>query len=131
VDPVADLLPDAHRTCLYRVVQEALTNAARHSGARKVELSLRASGAFVTCTVVDDGRGFPLVEPLRKGLGMLGMEERIRELGGSVRVSSAAGRGTRLEILLPRPEEPRGPNDDTNSDCGRSRDRADRAPATA
>lgn len=56
VDPVVDRLPDAHRTCIYRVVQEALTNASRHAAAHSVDVSLRSDGDSVVGTIADDGR---------------------------------------------------------------------------
>ncbi len=132
IDPTVDSLPDSHRTCIYRVVQEALTNAARHSGSRKVELSVRPRGEWVVCIVSDNGRGFDTTKS-QKGLGLLGMEERVRELGGFVRLISTLGSGTRLEIRLPRParKEMQGTHDDTHPDRGRSRDRSDRLEASA
>jgi signal transduction histidine kinase len=120
-----DELPDAHRTCLYRVVQEALTNATRHSGARTVDLQVSTIGNWVQSIIADDGRGFGTGEEKRRGLGLIGMEERVRELGGSVRVISAPGRGTSVEVRLPRPAQT-GETHDQDFDRGRSRDRADR-----
>lgn len=129
VDQALDALPEAQRTCLYRVVQEALTNVARHSGAHHVEVSLRATDAWVIGAITDDGRGFDPEGAKAKGLGLVGMEERVKELGGSIRVMSSADRGTRVEIRLPRPGATEG-MDDTNPDRGRSRDRSDRAEAS-
>lgn len=132
VDPEVDLLPDAHRTCLYRVVQEALTNASRHSGAGTVELALRAQDRWVTGTISDDGRGFERSGSTNSGLGLLGMEERVRELGGSFRLISALGRGTRVEIELPRPNS--GGTErvhDKDPDRRRSRDCANGLKASA
>jgi len=128
-DKEANALPDAHRTCLYRVVQEGLTNAFQHSGARKVQVGLAMDSAEVACTIADDGRGFDVNSSTRKGLGLIGMQERIRDLGGAVRIASSLGRGTRVEIRLPRPipEVLNG----TNSDRGRSRDRSDGIEASA
>ena len=100
MDPALDRLPDTHRTCLYRVVQEALTNAVRHSGARHVELSLTAGEGGVAGRIADDGRGFEM-SPVRRngqglpgtayGLGLAGMGERVHELGGVLRVISSPG----------------------------------------
>jgi signal transduction histidine kinase len=125
IGPEVDLLPDAHRTCIYRVVQEALTNASRHSGARKAELTVKGADAWVDVALTDDGRGFITGTERRKGLGLLGMEERVRELGGTIRVISSPGRGTRVEIRLPRPH-PTETLDAQDSDRGRSRDRSGR-----
>jgi signal transduction histidine kinase len=129
VDPRVDELPDAHRTCLYRVVQEALTNATRHSGASTVELKVDCDRDWVQACVNDDGKGFEVATNKRKGLGLLGMEERIRELGGNLHVISSLGRGTSVEIRLPRPVPMEGTNA-KNLDRGRSRDRADRVKTT-
>jgi signal transduction histidine kinase len=103
VDPRLDSLPDAHRTCLYRVVQEALTNVTRHSGARTVHLKATTGGGLVHLTLTDDGKGFDMTANRGKGLGFLGMEERVRELGGQLHALSTPGRGTSIEIVLPQP----------------------------
>lgn len=134
IDPRVDQLPDAHRTCLYRIVQEALTNASRHSGARTVDLKVTSGSGSVRVKVTDDGRGFDPISEKRKGLGLLGMEERIRELGGQLYVTSFPGRGTSVEIHLPEPstlsENHFGDNHDNSSSRGRSRDRTDRIETT-
>ena len=101
LDPALDDLPDAHRTCVYRLVQEALTNAVRHSGARNVEISVTAADGVVTGVVADDGSGFS--GSPQKGLGLVGLQERVRELGGSARIISSPERGTRVEFRLPQP----------------------------
>jgi signal transduction histidine kinase len=129
IDPLVDSLPDAHRTCIYRVVQEALTNASRHSGARSIQLILRSDGPWVHVSISDDGRGFDAGAPKRRGLGLLGMEERVREFGGSTRISSSPGRGTHIQIQLPQPLR-REEGIVEGSDSGRSRDRADRLKAS-
>jgi len=128
VDEEANGLPDAHRTCLYRIVQEALTNASLHSQARKIQVTLRTSGAWVSGTVTDDGRGFETGSGAHKGLGLVGMQERVRELGGSIRIVSSLGRGTRVEIRLPRQPEV---FDAKDSDRGRPRDRPGGVEASA
>jgi signal transduction histidine kinase len=130
IDPVVDKLPDAHRTCVYRIVQEALTNASRHSGARNIDISIRREEDQVTGAVVDDGRGFDRGDQKRGGLGFLGMEERVREAGGSIDVSSAPGRGTRIEFRLPWPETTEVTSD-TGNGRGRSRNRPDGLEASA
>jgi signal transduction histidine kinase len=129
IDPTVDSLPDAYRTCVYRVVQEALTNALRHSSAGKVDVSLKSSREWVIGTITDDGHGFQRGVPGARGLGLLGMEERVRELGGNIRIESSPGRGTRIEFRLPSPLPTEVPID-TDSDRGRSRDRSDRIEAS-
>jgi len=130
VDEAANSLPDAHRTCLYRIVQEALSNTTLHSGARSVQVILRAGNGWVDGSIADDGRGFETDLAVQKGLGLLGMQERVRELGGSIRIISSLGRGTRIEIRLPRPNQLEV-LDDKDSDRGRSRDRSDGFEASA
>ena len=124
IDPAVDHLPDAQRTCAYRVVQEALTNASRHSGARHVGLSLKSAGRWVIGTVADDGRGFQRRSQSSRGLGLLGMEERVREVGGTIRIESSPDRGTRVEFRLPCPAAAEVTSD-ADSDRGRSRHRSD------
>jgi len=125
VNSRVDELPDAHRTCLYRVVQEALTNTTRHAGARSVYVDVNCFGNWVQAIISDDGKGFEPGAEKRKGLGLLGMEERVRELGGTIRLISAPGRGTSVEIRLPCPISAEDTKDE-NSDRGRPRDRPDR-----
>jgi signal transduction histidine kinase len=96
---VDDSLPDAVRTCVYRVVQEALQNVARHSGARHARIAVRQQDGAIALSVEDDGKGF---DPRRiKGMGLLGMEERVRQLRGRLEVQSEPGKGTTLRITLP------------------------------
>jgi signal transduction histidine kinase len=101
VDPALDNLADAECTCIYRVVQEAMTNAARHSGASRIDVVIGFSGAEAVGSVTDNGQGFETPEGRRTGLGLIGMEERLRELGGYLRVLSAPGTGTRIEFRVP------------------------------
>lgn len=130
VDPSVASLPDAHRTCIYRVVQEALTNATRHAGPKRVDATVETIGEWVVGAIVDDGRGFDVKAARPNSLGLLGMEERIRELGGSLRVNSAPGRGTRIEFRLPRPAGPEVP-DVRSIDSGRPRYRSNRLETSA
>lgn len=130
IESEVDTLPDAHRTCVYRLVQEGLTNVAKHSGARRVSVSLRSAGGWVIGAIVDDGRGFETGLRMGHGLGLLGMEERVREIGGSVHIESSPGAGTRVEFRLPCSSH-KETHDDTNSDSGRPRYRADGIEASA
>ncbi len=96
---VDDSLPDAIRTCVYRVVQEAVQNAARHSGAKHAKIAVKQSNGFLSLTIEDDGKGF---DPKRtKGMGLLGMEERVKQLGGHLEIHSEPNKGTTLRISLP------------------------------
>lgn len=96
---VTDSLPDPLRTCIYRVVQETLHNVSRHSGAKSVLVCVEQTADTIALTVKDDGAGF---DPSKtRGLGLLGMEERVRQLGGRLEIESQPGRGTTLRAALP------------------------------
>jgi two-component system, NarL family, sensor histidine kinase LiaS len=87
---------------LFRCVQEALTNAARHAEATVVSLGLEVKSRMVTCTITDNGNGFSSAESGgQRGLGLMLMQERVRELGGTFVLHSAPGEGTRVCICLP------------------------------
>ncbi len=98
-DDAIDSLPDEHRTCIYRLVQEAVNNAVRHAHARTVEVAVHKAHQKVDVTVQDDGAGFDT--RFMRGLGLLGMEERIRRLGGRLKITSEPGRGTLVRAALP------------------------------
>lgn len=100
-DEASDDMPDEHRTCVYRLVQEALNNSARHARARNVQVAVRNEGSRVVFSVQDDGTGFD--KKIVHGLGLLGMEERVRRLGGTLRIDSELGRGTTISAELPLP----------------------------
>ena len=90
--------PEA-QVAIYRVLQEALTNVARHAHARRVSVRLEPGPRHVRLAVEDDGVGFP--GPVVPHLGLLGMSERASALGGTLRVANAAGAGVRVEALIP------------------------------
>ncbi len=96
-----DSLPDQHRTCVYRVVQEALTNCARHAHAKEIRISVHGAEDGLSMTIQDDGVGFSATECRGRGLGLIGIEERVRELGGRFVVFSHAGKGTVLSAEFP------------------------------
>jgi signal transduction histidine kinase len=87
--------------CLFRVAQEALQNAAKHSRAREISVQLRNTGHGITLTVADDGVGFDVESAWKKGLGLISMAERLESIGGKLSVHSAPGQGTRLETTVP------------------------------
>src|SRR5215813_6846698 len=100
VDGSVDYLSDSQRTCIYRVVQEALTNCARHAKAKKVLVTLRTGEHGVDVIVQDDGIGFNTTAA-RGGLGLLGMQERVHELDGKLTLTSAPKKGTTIRVELP------------------------------
>ena len=103
--PIAPL-PSETASCLYRVAQEALRNVARHAGARHVTLTLDMSDGGVSMIIVDDGRGFevPSTQEVGSSLGILGMQERVRLVGGRFTLVSRRGDGTHVDVWAPLPE---------------------------
>jgi signal transduction histidine kinase len=96
---VSDDFPDEYKTCIYRVVQEALTNVSNHAHASSVRIRVRQEQERVTLLIQDDGQGFESKQV--KGLGLLGIHERVTRLGGKFTVHSAPGSGTTLAVELP------------------------------
>jgi signal transduction histidine kinase len=96
---VSDNLPERYKTCVYRIVQEALNNCARHASAKNVRIIVRQEPERLSLTIRDDGKGF---DPSRaRGLGLVGMNERSSQLGGVLRVDSNQRDGTCLRVDLP------------------------------
>lgn len=109
-------LPAEMETVLYRIVQEALTNTARHSNASKVVITMRADAEAVYATISDNGQGFD-VEAIQaihtssdpeQGLGLVGMNERAVLLDGTLHILSSPGHGTTVEACIPLPSEQQG-----------------------
>jgi two-component system sensor histidine kinase UhpB len=105
-EDVRGVLAPAGELALYRVVQEALCNAAQHSGASRVRVRVERTESTVETTVEDDGRGFSVAntESEQLCLGLFGMRERGAYAGGSVRIESKPGEGTRVIVSLPAAE---------------------------
>ena len=100
-----DALPDKHRTCAYRVVQEATTNCVRHADAKKIQIRVHTNGDQLRVEVTDDGRGLD-PRQRRRGLGLRGIDERVKELHGTMTISSVPTGGTTLFVSLPLPVQP-------------------------
>jgi PAS domain S-box-containing protein len=96
-------LPDPYATTFFRVLQESLTNVAKHAGAKQVEVTLEREGDAVLLTVGDDGRGFTPGESPPGSHGLIGQRERAYLVKGEVVVDSAPGKGTRVELRVPAP----------------------------
>jgi signal transduction histidine kinase len=99
-------MPVAVETALYRIVQEALSNVARHAAARSVQVALRRCGGTVTLAIEDDGHGFDPAAPpappsAARGLGIHSMRERAAVHKGVLTIDSAPGRGTRVAVEIP------------------------------
>jgi PAS domain S-box-containing protein len=104
-------VPDAVAIALYRFLQEALTNAARHAHATHVQVRLEGTGTGLSLSVEDNGRGFHMPNGARgplpsKGIGLVGMHERLALLGGTLAIHSRPDEGTRLVATVPFKEEP-------------------------
>jgi signal transduction histidine kinase len=102
VSPEFGRLPAVLETAIYRVVQEALHNVAKHANASTVTIDMRREGDWVKLLIEDDGVGIsskPI--PGRQTFGMAGMRERIGNLGGKMKVTSPPGNGTRIEVSAP------------------------------
>ena len=99
-DPGLQLSEEAELT-VYRLVQEALTNAAKHAKARRIEVRLQAEAGAARVQVIDDGAGFDPQDTEHSTHGLLGMGYRVESCGGRLQVHSAPGQGTRIEALLP------------------------------
>jgi signal transduction histidine kinase len=97
-----DDLPEEHRTCVFRIAQEALRNAARHSGASKARIYVREKDGILRLSVEDDGKGFDPSQ--ERGLGILGMQERVMHLAGTLQVDSRPGKGAIITFELPLPD---------------------------
>lgn len=98
-DDVDMELPDSHRTTVYRIVQEALQNVVRHSGAKQVQIFIRREHNRLSVVIQDDGKGFD--PEVTRGLGLLGIHERVHRLDGTLQVISEPGKGTILSLMLP------------------------------
>ena len=96
-------LPDHHCTAVYRIVQEALTNCARHAHASRVAVTVINHANALELVVADDGVGIDPEKP--RGVGLLGIEERARELGGSFALRRHEPQGTELHVTLPLEED--------------------------
>ena len=100
---VDDHLDDMQKLALYRIIQEALSNARRHSGAESATVRLFRTGNEIVAEVSDRGRGFARTVAYdgQAGLGLIGMQERVAMIGGRITVDSEPGRGTRIRVVVP------------------------------
>jgi signal transduction histidine kinase len=119
VDGMSSFLSPSQRIALFRAAQEALSNIREHSGAASVRVVLRCRRAWTELSIADDGRGFAVEQGLARAaqrgrLGLIGIHERVRMLGGSFNIESAEGGPTRLTVTLPR-WEPLDPSADADA----------------
>ncbi len=106
------MVPAEIESHLVSITQEALLNSVLHGGPSTIELALRPLPGQIRLTIADDGRGFPAQAPPPPGhYGLLGIRERVAELGGDFEIDSEPGKGTRLRVTVPVPKSPaRGPD---------------------
>ena len=99
-------LPQEIASCLYRVTQESLRNVARHAQATEVEVNLTKEGEGLRLFIKDNGKGFGVEERRlsKHGLGLIGMQERVRVVHGTYEVKSAPGKGTEITVWVPIPK---------------------------
>jgi signal transduction histidine kinase len=107
VSGVKRRLPSLVEIALFRVLQEAIMNIVKHAEARRATIRLRFTASSIAAITEDDGKGFDPMEPRRgqRALGLLGMEERVSLLGGTLRIDSQPGKGTRISVQIPTPPE--------------------------
>jgi signal transduction histidine kinase len=99
-DVPAKIDPDV-ALCLFRVAQEALANAVKHSGAHHIGLDLSGGPSGVTLTITDDGRGFDVGNVATRGLGLISMRERVESVRGVLEIHATPAEGTRLQVTVP------------------------------
>jgi PAS domain S-box-containing protein len=98
-------LGEPHASAVFRILQESLTNVAKHAQASRVDMALAREDGAVTLSVSDNGRGFSPHDPRKpSSFGLMGLRERAYALGGEVRIDSAPGRGTRIDVRIPLAE---------------------------
>jgi signal transduction histidine kinase len=90
---------------IYRVAQEALRNVVKHSGARRAMVAVSGKNGAIVLTVKDSGRGFDVSRPKKRGLGLISMEERVRQAGGVFSVKTTPGTGVRIDVRIPVPRK--------------------------
>jgi PAS domain S-box-containing protein len=112
ISPTADDINEFAATTIFRIVQEALTNVARHAQAYTVAIDVTRTEGGCTVNIVDDGVGVPSdAAPKPRSFGLLGMRERVRQLEGSIAFHSTHGAGFRIAIVLPERSLTRGPDE--------------------
>jgi two-component system NarL family sensor kinase len=98
-------MPNCIETTLYRMAQECFTNITKHAQATRVDVRLTFDGAFVRCSIADNGAGFDVNAVLARrgsrGLGLAGIRERVESVGGSLLIKSLPGQGTEMLVNIP------------------------------
>jgi signal transduction histidine kinase len=113
LDEAGGLLSSDVEINLYRILQEAINNALKHSGATSIIVEIKREPPVLRVSVLDDGRGFDAMGAQsnleqKNGFGLKGMAERVKLIGGAFEAQSAAGRGTRITVTVSLPANHRG-----------------------
>ena len=116
---VSEKLPDEYKICIYRIVQEALNNAARHASSRTASVTVAQDSQKIRVSIVDRGCGFDARRV--RGLGLVGMDERVKRLGGTLTIESSPGQGTTVKAELPMPSTTLSEDHEENSGTARRR----------
>jgi signal transduction histidine kinase len=107
-DGIPSDVPERIALCVFRVAQEALQNAVKHSAAREIDVRLTATASRLMLRVKDKGRGFDPLTSQATGIGLLTMQERVELSGGQLTIKAAEARGTTIEAMLPLTENSTG-----------------------
>jgi signal transduction histidine kinase len=100
VDEIDGLVKKENEINLIRILQEALSNIEKHSGASVIDIRISVQEGRITLSVKDNGKGYA-ADHVKRGIGLAGISERVRILEGSLSISSAAGEGTALSVIIP------------------------------
>lgn len=100
IDEIDGLIPAEQEINFYRIIQEGINNILKHSGATQASFMIRRSGSSMTSSLWDNGKGFD-VERVNEGLGLIGIRERVKILGGTCEIKSHTGEGTTVFITIP------------------------------
>jgi signal transduction histidine kinase len=102
IDNAVDQLPHECGVHLYRMLQESLSNVVRHADATTLDISFSKVGTAIEMTIADNGKGFDLNSALqeRKGMGLIGMQERVRQMAGRIAIESSSSKGTSIQISI-------------------------------
>jgi two-component system sensor histidine kinase UhpB len=119
---IGEKLPPQIETAFYRIIQEALNNIAKHSGATRVEIRLEHRESILSASITDNGRGFDLEKVLRpefveRGFGIIGMQERVSLLEGKIDIQSKPDSGTYIYVEVPYPKARGDDEEDTGCHC--------------
>jgi signal transduction histidine kinase len=104
-ETVPEDLPKRTSVCLYRVLQESLQNATKHSGAAKIEVYLYGGDDQIELTIRDSGIGFDLEGATGRGLGLTSMQERLKSVNGQLIIDTKPQRGTSVRARVPLPQK--------------------------